>query len=817
MRYSLTQGYWVLNKEHYMSELNFPKNPAIGQEYLFNTLLYKFDGVKWVTKGTGYNPVQDLYEMLASDAGAAFIGEQHHDSVQAALDQKTDVSQFDQSGVLTTTAAWTDVPAFSDPVLGGPDGSMNAQAKALVSRSELLRIDVYEALRRTYAEAGYSLVAGSFEKGGVITDKKEVLLFESEGVAYSWGGALPKTVSPNSTPSSSGGIGAAAWTNAKNVSLRSQLGTIYLADLPGVTTDGTTDCAAALNALLTEIRAIPSKQWITQIKGQRGHIYLFNDWIDCRDITGIDIDLCGATVVDNVQGLMPGVIVRSKPLFVSYNSKNTKFRNCIYTVTPTRGNMFPTNSVVTAALWAGGQQLGPETTREVEFSGIYAFNQTLPGGMLVAGAGELNGFTFKDIYMDGGDWGYGFNLEWGEPAPTDPAIDTTNTNGRHPHNGVIENFNGANLPDIVTFMRFASCYNVEVKNCEMFNMQKGIEYYSGDKGISRYSQNVTFKNVKFKTNLTRAINGVSIFAPDVLNAVPLPSWTNYDHFVKFDHCEFQGNTNVQSSGLRFLGCDGKVKFEGCKFSGWYRAHHIDNSAQVTYLLEDVLIVDSCEFKDNAYDNAIGHISNVTYRDCTFKNQNAIIGAGLTSDTCPIQIGTAATRIKYENCSMRGIIAGRRYINIDAAAVDTRLDDNVFRMGDAVTPAIFAASRVYGLRNASSSNLIVGNALADKMVRGDAATGVKSLDGAVAVINRDNGDMYLSTASGTSLTTITNGIVGDHIIFRGGGGSSSVTFQHAAAAVPTSQRLLLKTGANETMTGANWAKEFVCFATGWYEI
>lgn len=73
-----------------MSELNFPKNPELGQEYLFNTMLYMFDGVKWVTKGTGYNSVQDLYEMLASDAGSAFIGTQHYDSVQSALDSLED-------------------------------------------------------------------------------------------------------------------------------------------------------------------------------------------------------------------------------------------------------------------------------------------------------------------------------------------------------------------------------------------------------------------------------------------------------------------------------------------------------------------------------------------------------------------------------------------------------------------------------------------------------------------------------------------------------------------------------------------------------
>ena len=68
-----------------------------------------------------------------------------------------------------------------------------------------------EALRRSYAEAGYNLVAGSFEAGGTVTTATDVLLYEADGKAYSWGGTLPKTVPAGSTQSSSGGISASAW------------------------------------------------------------------------------------------------------------------------------------------------------------------------------------------------------------------------------------------------------------------------------------------------------------------------------------------------------------------------------------------------------------------------------------------------------------------------------------------------------------------------------------------------------------------------------------------------------------------------------
>lgn len=70
-----------------------------------------------------------------------------------------------------------------------------------------------EALRRSYAEAGYNLVEGSFETGGKLYTITDVLLHEAVGKAYSWGGSLTKTVLANSTPESSGGMGSLRWTD----------------------------------------------------------------------------------------------------------------------------------------------------------------------------------------------------------------------------------------------------------------------------------------------------------------------------------------------------------------------------------------------------------------------------------------------------------------------------------------------------------------------------------------------------------------------------------------------------------------------------
>lgn len=50
---------------------------------------------------------------------------------------------------------------------------------------------IREALRRSYAEAGYTLVTGSFEAGGTLTSATDVLLQEKTGKVYSWTGAYP--------------------------------------------------------------------------------------------------------------------------------------------------------------------------------------------------------------------------------------------------------------------------------------------------------------------------------------------------------------------------------------------------------------------------------------------------------------------------------------------------------------------------------------------------------------------------------------------------------------------------------------------------
>lgn len=104
------------------------------------------------------------------------------------------------------------VPAGTDPAL--------PTSGYIMRSSRFAGTQAREALRRSYAEAGYTLVDGSFEAGGTLVNANDVLLYEVEGKAYSWGGTLPKVVTAGSSPTP---IATGAWVLVGDASLRGDL------------------------------------------------------------------------------------------------------------------------------------------------------------------------------------------------------------------------------------------------------------------------------------------------------------------------------------------------------------------------------------------------------------------------------------------------------------------------------------------------------------------------------------------------------------------------------------------------------------------
>lgn len=71
---------------------------------------------------------------------------------------------------------------------------------------------------------GYVPAVGSFEHGSILTQRFEVLLWESTNEYWRWDGVMPKVVLPGSTPATAGGTGKGKWIDVTDATLRSNLG-----------------------------------------------------------------------------------------------------------------------------------------------------------------------------------------------------------------------------------------------------------------------------------------------------------------------------------------------------------------------------------------------------------------------------------------------------------------------------------------------------------------------------------------------------------------------------------------------------------------
>lgn len=115
-------------------------------------------------------------------------------------------------------------------------GSVPGEGWKVVNRNALTI--AREALRRTYLEAGYNLVEGSFEQSGKLVNSNDVLLQERTGKVFSG----PAGVVPAGTNPASGGF-----VDVSGTLLRQQLGMIVGGGV--VSLVGATDMNAAISAL----------------------------------------------------------------------------------------------------------------------------------------------------------------------------------------------------------------------------------------------------------------------------------------------------------------------------------------------------------------------------------------------------------------------------------------------------------------------------------------------------------------------------------------------------------------------------------------
>ncbi len=108
---------------------------------------------------------------------------------------------------------------------------------------------IQKTLPRTLLDIAF-VRTGTFAAGATLTDMRQTL--EYSGHEYSWAGTFPKVVAAGATPATSGGIGAGAWVDHTDVTLRSDLASESGSGLVGYQPAGNGAVATTVQSKLRE-------------------------------------------------------------------------------------------------------------------------------------------------------------------------------------------------------------------------------------------------------------------------------------------------------------------------------------------------------------------------------------------------------------------------------------------------------------------------------------------------------------------------------------------------------------------------------------
>lgn len=717
-------------------------------------------------------------------------------------------------------------------------------------------------------DVGFTPASFTFATGGTLAvgDNDVVVLWPvssgGDGQFYLWKGSYPKVIPASSSPATTGGVSDSGWLPWGDITLRDEvtsyrvlsytsvddmsaqithggveiplstgdecstgatrwrIGTnaagvsvgtgLYAEPLTSICIDdwafsSSVDCSAALQSILNMASAFG----IGRVYSNGGKTYKLDNTIDFSGLKAIDLDFGWSVLIDNVQGFIPASANRAKQTFILYNCNGSKVRCINWMVSPTRASNGSSN-IPDALIWLGGQYLGAEITTNVQVTDII-FQQTLLGNLPISVVGELRGCNVRNIDVYG-NASYGINFEYGL-QPVAPATDPTLTNGRHPYNCTVENFNGYNLLNCQGFLRVASCYNIKFKNCQGFNVKSFIYCYGGDRNISRVSESVRFVNCKSKLdeNVLASNNAVWIVIvnKDGSTGEGLPSWTNYDHQFVFDNCEFWNGTGANSACLRFMGNQGSTVFNNCLFKRSYYGANIAPSANPTYGSRFSLAFNDCIFDQNYQDMYINGVDGVKIRGGKMKRQPA------TSTLPQISIG-AVSGANYT--TIEDLFVGeqtRQNFALDVVSGGgTMLRNNRFEMFSVAHTAIQSAVLLRGDGNNTAYGTLISTSNTAKRISGEPSTGFKVTTGlAGPTLDYQVADKWLVNSALTTNNCI-NARDGDELLFRGSTAGASLTITHAAGGTG---QYANKSVTSDTVTGASFAKRYVYRAGTWYEM
>lgn len=253
------------------------------------------------------------------------------------------------TGAGTPDAAWLNIrPTGSTPLSSDPINPLDATTKRWTEN--YVKPTSRELFRRSLAEAGITLVAGSFEEGATINNASSAVWSIAEGQCYTWGGTFNKIVPANSTPSTTGGVSPTAWISVSSRLLRSALGSAAGSSLVNHTNGKTV--GQNIDLLTSISQYVTPEQFYSNHPGETDWAIMINEAYEYARDNNKSVLLANeyhiATTIKHYDGVnvtCSGRIIASPSGSYSFTTTRDNTENAAYIITTKNGTFNNAKSV----------------------------------------------------------------------------------------------------------------------------------------------------------------------------------------------------------------------------------------------------------------------------------------------------------------------------------------------------------------------------------------------------------------------------------------------------------------------------------------
>ena len=380
---------------------------------------------------------------------------------------------------------------------------------------------------------------GTFAAGYTLTNMRQTL--EHDGHEYSWSGAFPKVVAAGATPETSGGIGAGAWVDRADVTLRTELNVVVklFNSVAEMVVDTALQVGQVVETIgyysgeLAELRKpISGNRYVIVSAGTGGHdggsFIALNNGLQAKGIFphGVNVQQFGAKgdgVHDNTSAFQNAL-------------------NFVSEVATSNSNNFPTNKGGVVLIPAGSYVVGNLFWRPW----CALVGESHQNTLLIPSA-TATAYLFDTTNTT--DLPRGIRIENFTVAPSfnfptesisKPAINIFNLNSFQ-HSCLIRDVKVFNIDG--TILNLAGAQDIEIENVEIIFCTKPMHldwHLVGGNGVYNFTNAIKWIACRFEKSGPSTINGA-----------------RSQHFIacKFEEAQLQIDN---PHGIDFIGCDWAV-------------------------------------------------------------------------------------------------------------------------------------------------------------------------------------------------------------------------------------------------------------------